>query len=64
MARKLRAEAECVDYARRTAVVEPTFGQMKLRQAAEQQGPAGRLLCGLAVDPADAGSPLRRGSAS
>jgi len=34
MARKLRTKAGRVDYARRKAIVEPVFGQMKVRQHA------------------------------
>jgi len=34
MARRLRTKAGRADYARRKAIVEPVFGQMKVRQAA------------------------------
>ena len=34
MARRLRTKAGRVDYARRKAIVEPVFGQMKVRQHA------------------------------
>ena len=34
MARRLRTKAGRADYARRKAIVEPAFGQMKVRQAA------------------------------
>ena len=34
MARRLRTKAGKADYARRKAIVEPVFGQMKLRQNA------------------------------
>lgn len=34
MARRLRTQAGRADYARRKAIVEPVFGQMKVRQAA------------------------------
>ena len=36
MARRLRTQAGRTDYARRKAIVEPAFGQMKVRQAAGQ----------------------------
>lgn len=36
MARRLRTKAGRADYARRKAIVEPVFGQMKVRQAAGQ----------------------------
>jgi transposase len=36
MARKLRTKQGRIDYARRKAIVEPAFGQMKVRQAAGQ----------------------------
>jgi transposase len=36
MARRLRTKAGRADYARRKAIVEPAFGQMKVRQAAGQ----------------------------
>jgi hypothetical protein len=36
MARRLRTKAGRVDYARRKAIVEPVFGQMKTRQRAGQ----------------------------
>jgi len=36
MARKLRTKQGRADYARRKAIVEPAFGQMKVRQAAGQ----------------------------
>ena len=36
MARRLRTKQGRVDYARRKAIVEPAFGQMKVRQAAGQ----------------------------
>jgi hypothetical protein len=35
MARRLRTKAGRADYARRKAIVEPVFGQMKLRQHAD-----------------------------
>jgi hypothetical protein len=34
MARRLRTKAGRADYARRKAIVEPVFGQMKVRQHA------------------------------
>ena len=34
MARRLRTKAGRVDYARRKAIVEPVFGQIKVRQHA------------------------------
>ena len=34
MARKLRTKKARADYARRKVIVEPAFGQMKVRQAA------------------------------
>jgi len=34
MARRLRTKSGRIDYARRTAIVEPVFGQMKVRQKA------------------------------
>ena len=34
MARRLRTKAGRADYARRKAIVEPAFGQMKVRQHA------------------------------
>ena len=34
MARRLRTKTGRADYARRKAIVEPDFGQMKVRQAA------------------------------
>ena len=34
MARRLRTKAGRADYARRTVIVEPAFGQMKVRQHA------------------------------
>ncbi len=34
MARRLRTKTGRADYARRKAIVEPVFGQMKVRQAA------------------------------
>ena len=46
MARRLRTKTGRADYARRKAIVEPDFGQMKVRQAAghlrlgADQGPA------------------------
>jgi hypothetical protein len=36
MARRLRTQAGRTDYARRKAIVEPVFGQMKARQRAGQ----------------------------
>ena len=36
MARRLRTKAGRADYARRKVIVEPAFGQMKVRQAAGQ----------------------------
>ena len=36
MARKLRTKQGRIDYARRKAIVEPAFGQMKVRQSAGQ----------------------------
>jgi hypothetical protein len=35
MARRLRTKAGAADYARRKAIVEPVFGQMKVRPAAD-----------------------------
>jgi hypothetical protein len=36
MARRLRTKSAKADYARRKAIVEPAFGQMKVRQHAGQ----------------------------
>jgi hypothetical protein len=42
MARKLRTKKGRADYARRKAIVEPAFGQMKVRQHAGQLRLRGR----------------------